>query len=134
MKPLDDISSRLQTVLAGRVKFALLYGSILTPYFNADSDLDLGVFFGRPVSSGDKLGLQHLLEEALAQQYEFDLVVLDTADPIIAMQILANGRLIVEEDRLAFIRYKARMISQYLDFKMDRKRLEDRILEGSIYA
>ena len=50
------------------------------------------------------------------------------------MQVLANGELIVNNNHNLFVRYKARKISEYIDFKMDRKAIEENILIGGIYA
>lgn len=130
----EKVISKLKNFLDGQAKFALIYGSILTEYFTEESDIDIGLYFGNNGNLNDRVQLKQDLEKHFDYKYEFDVVLLDSADPIIAMQILANGLLIVEEDRLAFIKYKARMISEYLDFKMDRKIIEDRIREGSIYA
>lgn len=130
----EKIISELKNYLQGKVKFALIYGSILTDYFNKDSDIDLGVYCGEKVDFRKSFQFKTELDKHFEYRHDFDVVLLDSADPIIAMQILANGQLIVEEDHIAFIKYKARMISEYLDFKMDRKIIEDRIGEGSIYA
>ena len=128
-----EIISKLKARLHGKVKFALIYGSILTEYFTQESDIDLGIYLGKRPDLNESFRIKEDLEKHFDHQYEFDVMILDSADPIIAMQILANGQLIIEDDRLAFIKYKARMISEYLDFKMDRKIIEDRIGEGSVY-
>lgn len=130
---MQEIISQLQKFLKGKTKFALIYGSILTRYFTEKSDIDLAVYLGKPAGIKAKFKWEEKLEKQFDYKYKFDLVILDSADPIIAMQVLANGRLIVDDDFEAFIKYKSRMISQYLDFKMDRKIIEDRIAEGSVY-
>ena len=131
---LDKIEYKLQEFLGRMVKFALLYGSVLTKYFNQDSDIDMALFLGQKIEQKSLLDLREEISGLFQQKYDFDLLLLDSADPIIAMQILANGKLIIDNERHAFITYKAGMISQYIDFKMARKIIEDRIAEGSIYA
>jgi len=131
---MEMIIAGLQKALKGRVKFALLFGSVLTKYFGEDSDIDLAIYVGKSVDFRERLRFHESLSEYFDHKHEFDLVVLDNADPIIAMQALANGRLIVEEDHLAFIKFKSFTISHYIDFKMDRKIIEDKIGMGSIYA
>ncbi|NIR52241.1 nucleotidyltransferase domain-containing protein [candidate division KSB1 bacterium] len=133
MKP-QKIISELKQSLQTEVKFALVYGSILTKYFKKDSDIDLGVYLGKKPDLDTYIDLKQRIEQHFDYQFEIDPVIFDNADPIIAMQILANGELIIKHDLEPFIKYKARMISQYLDFKMDRKRIEERIAEGSVYA
>ena len=131
---LDKIENKLQEFLGRKVKFAILYGSVLTKYFKQDSDIDLALFLGQKTERKYLLALGEEISELFEHKYEFDLVQLDSADPIIAMQILANGKLIIDNERHTFVTYKAGMISQYLDFKRARKIIEDRIAERSIYA
>jgi predicted nucleotidyltransferase len=131
---MEKIVSGLQEFLKGRVKFALLFGSALTEYFNKESDIDVAVYLGKPLDFRERLEFQNDLGRHFAYKREIDLVVLDDADPIIAMQVLANGRLIIDEDHLAFLKFKSVMISHYLDFKMDRRIIEEKIAEGSVYA
>ncbi len=130
----EKIISELKIYLSGKVKFALIYGSILTEYFNLESDVDIGIYLGEQADVAKSIRVKDDLEKHFGHKYGFDVVIFDSADPIIAMQILANGELIIENDHRAFILYKSRMISEYLDFKMDRKIIEDRIGEGSVYA
>lgn len=134
MKEQEKIIQEIKRYLQGKVKFAFVYGSILSKYFREDSDLDVAVYLGKPAKLDTMIDLKYDLEKHFDYKHEFDVVILDSADPIIAMQVLANGHLIINNDPSAFVLYKARMISQYLDFKMDRKIIEDRIGEGSVYA
>jgi predicted nucleotidyltransferase len=130
----EEIISKLVKFLEDKAKFAFVYGSILTKYFNRESDIDVAVYLGTKPDFKTLRNLSNAINQHFNYKYEFDLVLLDSADPIIAMQILANGKLILNNDFDSFVRYKARMISQYLDLKMDRKIIEDKISEGSIYA
>ena len=127
------ILTDLRQYLEPRVKFAFVFGSILTDYFKEESDVDVAVFLGQPLDSQARLEMQEELSELLGPEHEADLVLLDRADPIIAMQVLTKGELIVNNDEMALVLYKVRMWSEYIDFKMDRKIIEDRILEGSIH-
>ncbi len=130
----SNIQKKINTTLSNKAKFVYLFGSALTPYFNENSDLDIGVYLGRKLDFREKLQFISDLEDRLNLPYEIDLVLLDSADPIIAMQILANGKRIYCSDSLIHLNYKIRMLSIYLDFKKDRKIIEDAIGKGSIYA
>ncbi|NQT27556.1 nucleotidyltransferase domain-containing protein [candidate division KSB1 bacterium] len=119
--------------LKDRVQFALVYGSILKPSFHQHSDVDVALFtkfFGTCIS--ERLNFQEDLGELIHR--DVDVVLLDQADLIITMQILANGRLIVNNDPKTFIEFKALKISQYIDFKISRAILEKHMLKGRIYA
>ena len=128
-----QIIQSLSDYLRNRVQFALVYGSILKPSFGAHSDVDVALYL-KPYGStlSDLLVFQTELTELIHR--EVDVVILDQADLIITMQILANGRLIVNCDPDAFVKFKALKISQYIDFKMSRSIIENHMLKGRIYA
>ena len=130
---MESTLGKIKKYLEDKVKFAFVYGSVLTKYFRNDSDIDVAIFLNKRIDATGLLKFQNDMSKHFDHKYEFDIVLLDTADPIISMQVLANRKLIVDNDRTAFITYKARMISQYIDFKRDRKIIEDRLAEGSIY-
>jgi len=121
--------SELKKALVGKMKFTFVYGSILTKYFNKESDIDLAAYFGKTIDYEKMYNFKEKISEHFDYKYEFDIIALDTADPIIAMQVLANGKLIHNNDYEAHIKYKSRLISEYIDFKMDRKIIEDKIAE-----
>jgi len=56
-----------------------------------------------------------LLSEELGR--EVDLVFLNDCDPIIGMQVLANGALILNIDPACHLRFFMRTVSEYLDLK-----------------
>lgn len=120
-------------LLRERAEFALLFGSLKSGRIMPESDIDIGVFLkeGKP-DFEEYLGLKSALSDASGR--EVDLVILNTCDIIIAMQIIANGELIINNNPGMFIRYKAAKISEYIDFKMSRKIIEENLLRGGIYA
>ena len=63
-----------------------------------------------------------------------DVVLLNNSDIIITMQILAKGELIVNNNPRHLIEFKTKALSQYPDFKMSRKIIEDHLLNVRIYA
>ncbi|MEM4261016.1 MAG: nucleotidyltransferase domain-containing protein [Candidatus Woesearchaeota archaeon] len=120
----DEILSNLDDI----IDFVLVFGSFATGNFNDESDIDIGIYVN------DKLYSEETITEIIDKfneltDREIDLVVLNDADPIITMQILANGKLIYCKDKHQFNLYKARKISEYLDFKMSRKIIEDNLLK-----
>ena len=128
-----QIINTLSQVLADRVVFAMVYGSILKRSFNHKSDVDVALYLNHNEDTTDNL-LKFQVELSEATGRDVDLVFLNRADLIITMQILTNGQLIVENDHRQFIEFKALKISQYIDFKMSRKIIEDNMLKGRIYA
>jgi predicted nucleotidyltransferase len=129
----EDLLSPLVPVLREKAEFALLFGSAAAGRLTEESDIDIGVYLREPKIIYDEYAdLIFKLNEATCR--EIDLVIMNTCDIIIAMQILANGKLIINNNPGAFVLYKARKIGEYIDFKMDRKIIEDSLLKGRIYA
>ncbi len=129
----SQIIAKLKELLADKVEFALIFGSILKEHFNEESDIDVAVYLKQPpVNWRERLELQVELSTHFSQ--ELDLVILNSSDIIITMQVLANGELLINNDPHKFIRFKAQKLSEYPDFKMSRKIIEDNMLRGGINA
>jgi predicted nucleotidyltransferase len=121
--------------LSEKVEFALLFGSVKNDRIMAESDIDIGVYFKKEKIDYDYNEYLEFKSSLFSvSEREIDLVVLNTCDIIIAMQIIANGELIINNNPGLFIRYKSEKISEYIDFKIDRKGIEDNLLRGRIYA
>jgi predicted nucleotidyltransferase len=127
------ISDSIKKVVADKAEFALLFGSIVSDRFSSESDIDIGIYCkGGEISFEKKLDITLELESATNR--EIDLILLNASDLIITMQILANGKLIINHDPGLFLLFKAQKISEYIDFKRDRKIVEDHLLTRRIYA
>ncbi len=112
------------------VLFAFLFGSFAVGCARPDSDVDVGVFF-RKVPDWEVL---KELRDRLAGHVgrDADLVVLNDAGPVIAMQILQTG-VPVKKDGEAFSAFYVRTLNEYEDLKYVRRESEDLILRGRIY-
>jgi len=128
-----DLLSSLVPVLREKAEFALLFGSAASGRTTEESDIDIGVYLREPKINYDEYAeLIFRLNEATDR--DIDLIIMNTCDIIIVMQILANGEVIINNNPAAFVLYKAGKIGEYIDFKMDRKIIEDSMLKGRIYA
>jgi predicted nucleotidyltransferase len=123
-KTAQEIITGLQKALKEEVQFALVFGSITTENFSEKSDIDIGVYSKKPTQD-EKMRLFKLIGDVTDR--EVDLIFLNDSDIIITMQILANGKLIVNNDPAFFNIFKAQKISQYPDFKLSRKIIEDHL-------
>lgn len=65
---------------------------------------------------------------------EADIVVLNNASPIIKMQVLKKGALLVNKDRRVYNEFFVKTVNEYDDLKRTRREIEDNILKGRIYA
>ena len=124
---------RLGELLNGKAEFALLFGSITNDNFNIQSDIDIAVYFNSEFNTKEKeAGIRREIVNSFNR--DIDLIILNDADIIVTMQVLANGNIIINENNSNFILFKAKKISEYLDFKISRKIIEDNMLNGRIYA
>jgi predicted nucleotidyltransferase len=129
----QNIILRLIELLKGKAEFALLFGSITNDNFNIESDIDIAVYFNSEFNTKEKkAGIRREIIKSFDR--DIDLIILNDADIIITMQVLANGDIIINENNSNFILFKVKKISEYLDFKISRKIIEDNMLNGRIYA
>lgn len=104
-----------------------LYGSQAEGTARADSDVDLAALFRRRPQALEIFDARTELEELLRR--DVDLVDFDQAPPILAMQVLKHGRLLV--DRNPSRRHDAfsRTVSLYEDLKILRRESEQALFQ-----
>jgi predicted nucleotidyltransferase len=122
-----DFESRIVELLQVRtdVVAAYLFGSTARGESRADSDVDVAVLFEPPpvhTLNGLRLSLEGALERALG--VPVDLVVLNDAPVDLRARILRDGRLLVDRDRAARIRFEVRTRNEAFDLQpvLDRYR------------
>jgi uncharacterized protein len=126
-------SEAIQKKLLDKVEFALLFGSSITDRFTNNSDIDIGIYCKEhSMTFEHRLALLGELEASINR--EIDLILLNTSDIIITMQIIANGKLIINNNPGLFTLFKAQKIGEYIDFKQDRKIIEDNLFTRRLYA
>jgi predicted nucleotidyltransferase len=108
-----DLDAVLQ-ILAARpdVRLAYLFGSAARPEGSAPRDVDVAVLFATVPEGRDLDRLASRLQEAARQRV--DLVVLNTAPPVLAHEVI-RGRLLVCRDDAERTAFEARTIARYLD-------------------
>jgi predicted nucleotidyltransferase len=82
----------------------------------AARNVDVAVLYGRPVEAGLaglKLALAGDLETRLGRRV--DLVVLDSQPPDLVHRVLRDGRIVVENNRSARIRFEVDARNEYFD-------------------
>jgi predicted nucleotidyltransferase len=114
--------------LLPHASFAYVYGSFGTPRFGQESDVDIAVHFGRPLTLDEHIETSTRLEGAFHRRV--DLIDACTADPIIACQILKTGRLLFVRHPTDLYRFQMKTLASYLDEKLDRRIVEDAMIAG----
>jgi len=99
-----------------RLVAAYLFGSVARGMDSPSSDVDVGILLQTASSdelNGLRLTLEGDLERALRQRTQ--VVVLNNAPPDLVHRVLRDGRLLLDRDRGARIRFEVRTRNEYFD-------------------
>lgn len=99
-----------------------LYGSEAEGTAKPDSDVDLAALFRRRTEPLDVFDARADLEEILHR--EVDLVDLDQTSPVLGMQVLQHGQLLVDRDPGRRHTAFGRILGLYEDVKLIRREVE----------
>lgn len=99
-----------------------VYGSEAKGTAGPTSDLDLGALFAQPPAPADLLDAA--AELSLRLHRDVDLVDLDRVSPILAMQVLRHGRLLLDAEPGRRHDHFARTVHRYEDLKTIRRPME----------
>jgi predicted nucleotidyltransferase len=103
-----------------------LFGSLATGMARSSSDVDLAALFRRRPSVSELLEARGEIGTLLAR--DVDLVDLERASPILAMQVLRQGRLLVDVNPARRQRFVAHAPGRYEDLKIVRREAERSLL------
>lgn len=109
------------------VRFAYVFGSVAAGTARASSDLDVTVFLSPGAADSISDQLIEKLEGVCGRT--IDLVDLSSAPPLLAHEIVKNGRLITTRDEDERIDFVTRSIARYLDTAHLRKVQHDYLRE-----
>jgi len=115
-----ELCARLRRIIAscGGVEAAYLFGSQAKGTAKPGSDIDVGVLYARrPAGKLDSkpMLLEGELERALQQPVQ--VVVLNTAPVDLAIRVLREGELLLENNREARIRFEVRTRNEFFDLE-----------------
>ncbi|MHB9097553.1 MAG: type VII toxin-antitoxin system MntA family adenylyltransferase antitoxin [Syntrophales bacterium] len=111
------------------IELAFLFGSFAGGMVTAESDVDIAILC-RQVPSFDR---REEIRAALSagMKREVDLVVLNGASPILRMQVLKKGVILIDNASV-YEDFFVRTTGEYDDLKRVRKGIEESILRGGI--
>ena len=109
------------------------FGSSVSGERSPESDIDLAVLATTPLDPLLRFDLQERLASTLSQNV--DLVDLRAASPVMAIQVIGKGRLILDEDAAARGRFEDLTYSVYARLNEERRGILERVAaEGTVYG
>jgi predicted nucleotidyltransferase len=131
VEAVPDIISRITSILRGypEIELAFLFGSFAGGTVTVESDVDIAILC-RQTSSFDR---REEIRAALCagMKREVDLVDLNGASPILRMQVLKKGIILIDNASV-YEDFFVRTTGEYDDLKRVRKGIEESILRGGI--
>lgn len=115
------------------VILAFLFGSFAKGNVTSSSDVDIAILFNQHPDFYAISNMSQKLSKMLINKH-VDIVPLNNASPIIKMQVLKNGIILVNKDSKSYNEFFVSTIIEYDDLKQLRKEIEENILRGKIYA
>lgn len=113
------------------IMLAFVYGSAAAGRDTSDSDLDIAILFKNGPSPDQEAAIRDELEEVSGK--EIDLLSLNNASPIIRMQVVKGGQVLLARGS-AREEFFTRTVNEYDDLKYIRREIEKNIHKGRIYA
>ena len=110
-----------------RLVAAYLFGSVARGTDSSNSDIDVGILLRTAPSGGLndlRFELEGHLERVLGRRTQ--VVILNNAPPDLLHRVLRDGRLLVDRDRAARIRFEVRARNEYFDLLPILKRYRRR--------
>jgi predicted nucleotidyltransferase len=110
------------------IQAAFLFGSRVSGRARADSDIDVAVLIDSASAGVDARTRLRRIIEALAAHVaadRLDVVILNDAPPALAFQVLKNGKLAFERDRVALHRFRVRTYTRHSDFEPTERFFRD---------
>jgi predicted nucleotidyltransferase len=130
----SDITEKIRNLLSKDpgIVLAFLFGSYAAGNVTASSDADIALLFSTPPDFYKTSELTENLSASL--KTEVDILVLNSASPVIKMQVLKHGILLINNDPGTYSDFFVDTVKRYDDLKFTRREIEDNILQGKIYA
>jgi len=109
------------------------FGSTVHAATHRDSDTDLAVLMRQRLSPESRFDLQERIAARLGR--DVDLVDLAVASPVMAIQVVAGGRLLYDGDSAARGLFEDRVFGSYARLNEERRGILERVAaEGTVYG
>jgi len=112
-----------------RVLAAYLFGSYARGSQTTESDIDVAVLLSDAPQKMLEYYLHLVNELSQVLGSEIDLIILNTAPPLLKHQTIKHGKLVYCRDEKARIQFEARAQDEYLDFSRALKRYDECLMK-----
>lgn len=113
INPAPEISEALAK--DPNILFALMFGSYAAGRQKKGSDLDIGIYFERPVEGLALLNLVSTLSELAGR--DVDVVVLNKASAFLRHQVMKHRVTLLIKDRVVYTKFREKTIADYDEYK-----------------
>ena len=116
-----EVLKKIGEVLSGFVKieFGYVFGSFLGD--RGFRDVDVAIYVSGEDDSYDlmkfSMRVARTLERRVKPRFEFDVTPLNNAPIAFQFEVIRSGKLVFSREDVKRVRYEARVISAYLDYK-----------------
>ena len=103
-----------------KITLIVLFGSYAEGKVRDDSDIDIGIYLE------DKIGVKeetNLIEDMVHafKRDNIDLVILNTASPVLRFEVVRNGKLLFERTPGDFLQFKLLSMKRYWEYPRFQK-------------
>lgn len=116
----NKTTKTLETVFnkENKVLIAYLFGSYARGVETTKSDIDIAILLSENPPKMLEYYLHLINELSKVLNNEVDLIILNTAPPLLKHQIIKHGKLVYCKDEKARIEFETRTHGEYLDFSI----------------
>lgn len=133
---MNQIEKDIPALLKGYsgIVSAYLYGSEASGHSGPGSDIDIALLYERSnvPSFSEKMEIEDKMTSALEK--EVDLLILNTASPVIRMQVLRKGKKLFDFNHSVTNNFFVQTVNEYCDLKMTRSVIEKSLGRTGIYG
>ncbi len=132
----EQIKEQIRAFFTGReeVTAVYLYGSAAQDRLTLHSDIDIGVLYKEDAQPDFQQQMSDTAALSTQLNREVDLVTLNQASPILRMQLLKKGELLINNAPHQVNLFFIKTINDYFDLKQVRRPIEEHLREVTIYG
>lgn len=102
------------------IRLIYIFGSYAKGNNNKKSDIDIAVLLNNDYNPVDKLELIGELTSVLRRE-DIDLVILNSANPVLRHQVIKYGKLIYMENEDVKVDFEVKVLKEHMDMEPFRK-------------